>query len=117
MSGPWVYAELVAVIELYDIMHKATMAGVAFNKAKMIRDARCFNGAHQPLIGRSKGSIEMKLMNISAACEAFDRPDLSMAEHGYRPMKNMQQALKDEVEQWLVFEPKRSPAVDCSVVA
>jgi len=109
MSGPWVDAELAAAIELYDQMHKLTMMGATFNKARMIREARCFNGAHQPLIGRSKGSIEMKLMNISAACEAFDRPDLSMAEHGYRPMKNMQKALKDAVEVWLAFEPVRKP--------
>lgn len=109
MTGPWIAAELQAGIELYDRMHRCAMTGEPYNKAQMIRDSRCLDGCHQPLIGRSKGSIEMKLMNISAACEALGRPDLSMAEHGYRPMKNMQKALKDAVEVWLAFEPVRRP--------
>jgi hypothetical protein len=110
VSGAWIDAELLALIELYDRMHQCAMSGEAYNKAQMIRDSRCFDGSHQPLIGRSKGSIEMKLMNVSAAVEALGRPDLSMAEYGYRPMKNMQKALKDAVEVWLAFEPHRQPA-------
>lgn len=110
-GGPWIDAELQAGIELYDKMHQCVMAGKDYNKAQMIRDARCFDGCHQPLIGRSKGSIEMKLMNITAAVESFKRHDLSMAEFGYRPMKNMQKALKDAVEMWIAFEPVRLPSV------
>jgi hypothetical protein len=42
----------------------------------------------------------MKLMNVTAALEAIGRDDLSMAEYGYRPMTNMQKALKDAVVKW-----------------
>lgn len=112
MSAPWTNAEQLAGIDLYDRMHQCAMSGKAYNKAKMIREAQSDSRATAPhihLSDRSKGSIEMKLMNISAACEALGRPDLSMAEHGYRPMKNMQKSLKDAVEGWLAFEPVRKP--------
>lgn len=118
MSAPWTDKEQLAVIALYDQMHSFVMAGIPYNKAQMIRDSQdhevCevdhdYSGE---LDTRSKGSIEMKLMNVTAACEALGRPDLSMAEHGYRPMKNMQKSLKDAVEVWLAFEPYRGPIYD-----
>lgn len=105
MSGPWVSGELDAVIVLYATMRASVNKGLDYNKAQMIRDARCYKGSHQPLIGRSKGSIEMKLMNVTAALEAIGRKDLSMAEHGYRPMANMQKALKDTVVAWAACQP------------
>ena len=107
MSGAWTGQEQLDVIELYDQMHRCAMTGEPYNKAKMIRYTRDTSRLNAPLAARSKGSIEMKLMNISAACEALGRPDLSMAEHGFRPMKNMQKSLKDAVEVWLAFEPVR----------
>jgi hypothetical protein len=115
MSGAWTHTEQQEVIELYDQMHRFATGGVEYNKAAMIRHAR--GESELPdgtkfagLKDRSKGSIEMKLMNITAACEALDRPDLSMAEFGYRPMVNMQKSLKDAVEMWLAFEPVRKAA-------
>ena len=111
MSGAWSAAENVAVIALYDAMHIRAWQGEAYNKAAMIREASGkidkFHTCNAPLMLRSKGSIEMKLMNVTAACEALGRKDLSMAEHGFRPMPNMQKALKDAVEVWLAFEPPR----------
>ena len=76
----------------------------------MIRDAQGkidkFHTCNAPLMLRSKGSVEMKLMNVTAAVESLGRADLSMAEHGYRPMPNMQKALKDYVAEWLAILAK-----------
>ena len=121
VSGAWVDGELRDIIELYDQMHQFAMSGEPYNKAAMIREAKGKALANKKpgelcIFSRSKGSIEMKLMNVSAACEALGRPDLSMAEHGYRPMKNMQKALKDAVEVWLAFEPYRGPIPDDSAI-
>jgi hypothetical protein len=104
MTGPWTDREITAVWILYRSMWIYATEGVAYNKAQMIRDTIGPDTGPQagtgPLFGRSKGSIEMKLMNVTAALESIGRDDLSMAEHGYRPMTNMQKALKDAVVKW-----------------
>lgn len=108
-AGPWTDNEIRYVLILYRSMWWHASHGEDYNKAQMIRDAR--QERTQPagfkampytaeLRNRSKGSIEMKLMNVTAALESIGRDDLSMAEHGYRPMTNMQKSLKDAVVKW-----------------
>jgi hypothetical protein len=102
----WTDNEIHEVLILYRGMWIYATSGVDYNKARMIREARgqetpeCPGGAIAPLGSRSKGSIEMKLMNVTAALESIGRDDLSMAEYGYRPMTNMQKSLKDAVVKW-----------------
>jgi hypothetical protein len=105
VSGAWTDNEIFAVLMLYRSMWIYATEGVDYNKAAMIREARGIDKhgqstRHGPLYDRSKGSIEMKLMNVTAALGSIGRDDLSMAEHGYRPMSNMQKSLKDAVVTW-----------------
>ncbi len=103
-SPPWNDAEIAAILRLYRSMWIYATAGVDYNKAQMIREASGkldkFHTCNAPLMLRSRGSIEAKLMNVTAALESIDRADLSMNEYGYRPLSNMQAALKDAVVDW-----------------
>jgi hypothetical protein len=104
-AGPWTADEIGHTLILYRSMWWHSTHGEDYNKAAMIRHARGEElqqpgGEFGALVARSKGSIEMKLMNVTAALEAIGRDDLSMAEYGYRPMTNMQKALKDAVVKW-----------------
>ena len=104
---PWSDSEIDAGITLYLSMKVLADNRKKYNKAAMIRKARGeflerinYNSDESyggKLANRSKGSIEMKLMNICAAVEALGRKDLSMAENGFRPMVNMQKKLMDAV--------------------
>ena len=105
-SNAWIDSEVYDLLSLYRSMWIYATEGVKYNKAAMIREAKTRAlDAKKPgdppcIFSRSKGSVEMKLMNITAALEAIGRQDLSMAEYGYRPMKNMQKSLKVIVEKW-----------------
>ena len=99
----WKAEENAACIALYFLMRKAVDDGIEYNKAAMIREqqtgiksAHCINN-RGPLAGRSKGSIEAKLMNVTAVLHDLDRADVSMASHGYRPLSNYQRDLRDMV--------------------
>ena len=106
---PWNETEIAAGIALYFSMQEKAQSGQPYNKAAMIREAqgepiphaKPATGATFPvpyLKARSRGSIEAKLMNITACVEKLGRPELSMAEHGYRPLKNYQAALFTAVQ-------------------
>ena len=99
----WKAEENAACIALYFLMRKAVDDGIEYNKAGMIRHFRgeaigawmeIPSGA---LKDRSKGSIEAKLMNVTAVLHDLDRADVSMASHGYRPLSNYQRDLRDMV--------------------
>ncbi len=97
----WTDSEIDAAITLYLSMAVLAFNRMDYNKAAMIREVTGRIDKHHvcnaPLMLRSKGSVEMKLMNICAAVEALGRKDLSMAEHGFRPLVNIQKKLKDAV--------------------
>ena len=93
---------------LYFHMLAAAKAGAFYNKAAMIR-AKQNNHAGPidsglntaPLKARSRGSIEAKLMNCSAAHRDLDiervttEPDaITMDGYGYRCLSNYQASLK-----------------------
>lgn len=99
--GPWTDTENAGCCALFFRMQHKAAAGQAYNKAEMIREergeeCRANPGGHlgKPLSQRSRPSIEMKLMNLSAVMESLGRPELSMSEHGYRAMPNYQANLK-----------------------
>ncbi|KPL28983.1 MAG: hypothetical protein AMJ72_00025 [Acidithiobacillales bacterium SM1_46] len=70
-----------------------------YNKAAMIRHISRSNGPGDtgPLAGRSRGSIEAKLMNASACHADMAGGDkaMTMDGHGYRCLPNYQRALRD----------------------
>jgi hypothetical protein len=96
-AGPWTAPENLGVCRLYFAMLDRATAGAKYNKAAMIREATRDNGAGDtgPLVARSRGSVELKLMNASAA-HAIIRPQaVTMDGFGYRAMANMQRGLLD----------------------
>jgi hypothetical protein len=87
-------------------MLDAAIAGEAYSKAELIRLYRGDNcDSAGPLAARSRGSIEFKLMNASAAhadiindyVERYGEPASrdTMHSHGYRAMPNYQASLKE----------------------
>ena len=99
---PWTPAENLAVCRLYFDMLAAATTGRQYNKAAMIRTAQLGHlaprqapGATGPLANRTRGSIEARLMNCSAAHATIDPQAVTMDGHGYRALANYQAALVD----------------------
>jgi len=89
----WTEDETASLVALYDRMiqlQRADSLGVGkqHNKAKLIRD---WIEKHAP--GRSKGSVECKLMNISAVCLKMD---LAVVE-GFKALPNCSRDLNEAV--------------------
>lgn len=106
---PWSDIENGALVSMYFTMLDAATIGAAYSKAGMIRAAR---GEIDPspftadfadkLPNRSRGSIEFKLMNASAAHRDLVRGAVTMHSFGYRALPNYQatlrQAMAAEIE-------------------
>ena len=98
----WSAAEIEHVISAYFDMLALELANKPFVKAQ-------HNMAVQEATGRSRGSIEYKFQNISAALSQLGLPWIS----GYVPMANFQRALLLGIENFLseresifsIFEP------------
>ena len=82
------------------VMQGHAAKGQPYNTAAMIRCAQ-ENPEHPSqgsfagnLAERSRGSIEAKLVNVTAVLHDLGRDDVSMTEHGYRPLSNYQSDLK-----------------------
>jgi hypothetical protein len=83
MSVPWSADENAAIITDYLDMLRKELKGEAFNKADRLRSL-------QPkLFGRSRGSIEFKRANISAALHDLGYGSI----RGYKPRLNYQDSL------------------------
>ena len=91
MANAWTDKEQQQAIDLYMQMRWCVTSGRKYSKAAMIRDAIADG------LERSKGSIESKLMNISACFLTLNMPDLSMDQHGYKALVNYQASLLDAV--------------------
>ena len=76
----WTADEICAAVDAYKSMLNKELVGEKFNKAEVNRELR--GGA---LAQRSRGSIEMRMCNISAVLEANGQPYIS----GYKPRKNV----------------------------
>lgn len=100
-STPWKDDENEGLVELYFVMLDAEMAEQRYSKADHIRayrgedqtsvDAGIYSGI---LSGRSRGSVEFKLMNASAAHADLRPKDETMHNHGYRELPNYQAGLR-----------------------
>jgi hypothetical protein len=113
-NAPWTPEENRALLALYFAMLDKAVYGKSYNKAAMIREVQQHESddggpSHPgPLVNRSRGSIEAKLMNASAAhrdlinehIQQLDSEPLyrdTMATYGYKAWGNYQATLKAEM--------------------
>jgi hypothetical protein len=94
-GGDWSDQENDAVVAAYFAMLGDELAGKPYNKAAQ-------NRLLQDQTGRSRGSIEFKLSNVSAALKGFALPTIN----GYQPRFNFQMALAEAVSRWLARHPE-----------
>lgn len=94
-SGDWSDVENDAVVASYFAMLSDELSGRSYNKAAQ-------NRALQDQTGRSRGSIEFKMCNVSAAFRGFGLPVIT----GYRPRFNFQMSLAQAVSRWLAKHPE-----------
>ena len=93
-SVDWSDTENDAVVASYFGMLSDELSGRRYNKASQ-------NRALQEQTGRSRGSIEFKLCNVSAACVGLGLPIIK----GYRPRSNFQMSLAESASRWLARHP------------
>jgi hypothetical protein len=103
--APWNAEENTAIVALYFEMLDLATTGQTYSKAAMIRDAQDHENAQTDnawtgeLDARSKGSIEAKLMNVSACHRDISIESggnaVTMDGYGYRALSNYQATLKD----------------------
>lgn len=104
---PWTTEENAALCALYFAMLDKAKQGQPYNKAAMIRNVQANplqavdDTPRGPLAARSRGSIEAKLMNASAAHRDLNQESgisgysaITMDGYGYRCLSNYQAALK-----------------------
>ena len=107
----WSQQEIIATVADYMLMLQQELAGQRFNKAAHRR------ALLTKLDKRSPAAVEMKHQNISAVLKASGRVWIN----GYKPLPNVQVALGEEVEQWLLAHPEfdelLTAAVDQPAVA
>ncbi|KAB6718041.1 MULTISPECIES: DUF3883 domain-containing protein [Roseobacteraceae] len=94
-SGDWSDTENDAVVASYFGMLSDELSVRSYNKAAQ-------NRALQDQTGRSRGSIEFKLCNVSAACVGLGLPIIK----GYRPRFNFQMSLAEAASRWLARHPE-----------
>jgi len=83
----WKDHEINLITSAYAAMLRKELDGVKFNKSAIRRLVT------PTLDGRSEGSYELKMMNISAACKDAGLPFIN----GYKPMPAYQAALKPAI--------------------
>jgi hypothetical protein len=93
-DGSWTNDENDTIVADYFAMLADDLLGRSYIKAE-------HNRALQAVTGRSKGSIEFKHANISAALRGFGQPILE----GYLPRFNFQMSLAEAIERWLTTNP------------
>lgn len=93
-SGDWSDAENDATVASYFSMLGDELAGRPYIKAEQ-------NRLLQEQIGRSRGAIEFKLCNISAAAVGLGLPTIK----GYQPRFNFQMSLAEAISRWLARHP------------
>jgi hypothetical protein len=95
----WTDLQNDACVARYFSMLEQELTGEAYNKAAQ-------NRLLQEQTGRSRGSIEFKLCNISAAFRGFGLPTI----RGYKPRFNFQMSLAESVSRWLAAHPDWEPS-------
>lgn len=85
----WTAQEIEIITAAYAVMLRQELDGIKFNKSATRREVV------KLLDGRSEGSYELKMMNISAACKDAGLPFIN----GYKPLPAYQAALKPAIIQ------------------
>lgn len=96
-SKPWTESECSACVALYFSMLHLTINERPLNKRAAIRAAQ----QNSDLELRSRQSVEMKLMNVTACLIDLSYTGETMQEHGYRPLSSYQGILKAAVADWV----------------
>ena len=94
VGSPWASDEIDVVVASYFGMLRAELAEQPYVKARINREV-------QALTGRSRGSVERKFQNISAILLGMG----AVFVDGYKPLGNVQQALRDAVTHRWLAEP------------
>lgn len=81
-SAEWNEDEIIAAVKAYLWMLDQEQAGRDYVKAHVRRDLLA-----GPLSGRTEGSIEMRMCNISTVLQGMDRPFID----GYKPRAHVGQ--------------------------
>lgn len=87
-TDAWSDAELSIAIKAYLQMLHAELHGVDYNKSAVNRELR-----EGPLANRTKGSIEFRMQNISAALYELKMPYIA----GYLPARNIGTSVKQKM--------------------
>lgn len=93
-SADWTDTENDTIVASYFAMLSDELSGRSYNKAANNRQL-------QAQTGRSRGSIEFKLCNVSGAFRGFGLPIVK----GYQPRFNFQSSLTEAVSRWLHQNP------------
>ena len=100
--NPWTPDEITALLAAYGSLVDAQAAGLYLSQTASFPTRRSSDLLVRslmagPCIGRSKGSVEAKLMNLSAACVLAGTGYVK----GYKPAPNMQRILIPLVAAWI----------------
>lgn len=87
-NSPWTDEELTSAIQAYLAMLRNELDGQSYSKAAVNRQLRA-----GPLPTRTKGSIEFRMQNISAALYEMKMPWIA----GYLPAKNIGSTVKEKM--------------------
>jgi 5-methylcytosine-specific restriction protein A len=88
----WSDEEMTGAVRAYLAMLRLELNGEKFNKAQINRELR-----DGPLAGRSEGSVEFRMRNISAALYELKMPYIT----GYLPAPNIGSAMKEKMVELL----------------
>lgn len=94
-TSDWSDLENDAVVSAYFSMLSDELSGRRYNKAAQ-------NRALQDQINRTRGSIEFKMCNVSAALRGLGLPIIK----GYAPRFNFQMSLAEAAARWLARNPE-----------
>ena len=83
---PWTNDDVDQLLRVYNVFLTAQLQGDAYTKASAVRDLAA-------LQGRSKGSIECKMMNVSAVLQMHGLDWVK----GYKPLSNINRELVSQV--------------------
>lgn len=100
-SDDWSDTENDAIVGSYFSMLSDELSNRSFNKSAQ-------NRMLQQQIGRSRGSIEFKFCNVSAAAKGFGLPFVK----GYKPRFNFQMSLAEAISRWLARHPEWEAALN-----
>lgn len=104
VGQPWSAPEIAAILDSYFEMLRSELRGDRYVKSHQ-------NQRVQAATGRSRGSVEHKYMNVSAALLSMGLVHID----GYKPERNLQAALRDAVADYVSADPRLLDLMDTFV--